>query len=105
MTAKYKPIYVEPARRHRCEACKEVFECHLCTIAGVHMLHSDRRTSRDLFYVCEECARTVLPTVTTFSSTQALRTYDYLTGEVTKTHPAAQAQTRWMERQKQKGKA
>lgn len=46
----------EPARRHRCDLCLDIFECHLCQIDKDHPLHSG---SRDQVWtparVCEAC--------------------------------------------------
>lgn len=48
------------ARRHRCEVCQLVFECHLCTLSKDHRMHSQTRadTIKDPtmnMFVCEEC--------------------------------------------------
>jgi len=51
-------ILVEPARRHRCEYCGEIFECHLCGINETHPVHIDRPNNEESdgkFFVCEEC--------------------------------------------------
>lgn len=29
-----------PARRHRCDLCRLIFECHLCSVEADHILHS-----------------------------------------------------------------
>lgn len=47
------------ARRHRCELCEFVFECHLCTPTTDHNLHGGTgkvaRADRKLTFVCETC--------------------------------------------------
>jgi len=44
-----------PARRHKCEICFKVFDCHLCTIDCTHAVHENHTESR-LVYVCLDCA-------------------------------------------------
>jgi hypothetical protein len=43
----------EPARRHKCELCHEVFVCHICSIDKWHSLHWESRTDYSL--ICEDC--------------------------------------------------
>lgn len=80
-------VRCEPARRHKCEMCGEVFECHLCTIASDHILHlrGKRLEMRNTpVFVCEECGAKHMPTVVTNSgrvSVHRYSEYDYLTGE------------------------
>jgi hypothetical protein len=53
------PGGAEPARRHRCEICKQIFECHLCTIpkdCQVHAYCGPRTATPEPALVCEECA-------------------------------------------------
>lgn len=50
-----------PARRHRCEICHNVFECHVCTIPRDHPMHGGRRIEHlqdptIAIFVCEDCA-------------------------------------------------
>lgn len=46
----------EPARRHRCEICHEIFECHLCLIQYTHPLHASHNVlPENIVFVCEEC--------------------------------------------------
>lgn len=79
----------EPARRHRCEVCLEVFECHLCMIADDHDLHKKRLHGSQVTYICEACIHQhelwIVPVlVAEFRSHQGQFTtcfYDHLTGE------------------------
>lgn len=80
----------EPARRHRCEICTEVFECHLCTLRKDHVFHGGIRITNieDMtipVFVCEECAVTdnCRMVESALSRTRALMVpyYDYLTGK------------------------
>lgn len=48
-------VLVEPARRHRCEICQEIFECHLCDIRHWHPAHIERGLTNGFMFVCEEC--------------------------------------------------
>lgn len=50
-----------PARRHRCDVCREVFECHLCVINEnneTHVLHGHgerRMITWEPLFVCMDC--------------------------------------------------
>lgn len=44
----------EPARRHKCEICALIFECHLCSIHADHDLHNVK-TKLGGPFICEEC--------------------------------------------------
>jgi hypothetical protein len=50
-----------PARRHKCEVCREIFECHLCGLEedDTHPLHWGKgrpsQQSRRTLLVCETC--------------------------------------------------
>ncbi len=45
-----------PARRHRCDLCKQIFECHLCMISEDHRLHHPGRDEEwSPVVVCEDC--------------------------------------------------
>lgn len=46
---------IEPARRHRCELCRQIFECHLCQIGEDHVLHHSKRTDDTNYLICETC--------------------------------------------------
>ena len=46
-----------PARRHRCEHCHAVFECHLCTPVEDHSLHYRHGRSPRIPVYCEDCIR------------------------------------------------
>src|SRR5215831_15028612 len=50
---------LEPARRHLCEICKQVFECHLCNIGFEHPAHKDHKNLRldTKLFICEECCQ------------------------------------------------
>ena len=51
-------LMIEPARRHRCEICFEIFICHLCTIQHEHPLHTRIERIHDptmCVFVCEDC--------------------------------------------------
>lgn len=55
-----RPPLHHPARRHRCEICDQIFECHVCRIGCDHRMHSmvriDRLEDETLpVFVCEEC--------------------------------------------------
>lgn len=80
----------EPARRHRCEICLRVFECHLCTLKRDHPFHKTQRIEliedpTIPILVCEECA--VSDNCRSVESASAHRRglivdyYDYKTGE------------------------
>src|SRR5262249_16567309 len=45
-------------RRHQCEICDQVFECHLCGISeeGTHVLHRENATKYSV--ICEDCIET-----------------------------------------------
>lgn len=74
---------VNPARRHRCELCREIFICHLCTIDNTHILHEAAEKERYIF-ICIECANkkgwVAMMTVSgeTFDNRAVL--YNYKTG-------------------------
>jgi hypothetical protein len=54
-----RPGGAEPARRHRCEVCGQVFECHLCMIGKDHKVHAycgPRIATMTVALICEECA-------------------------------------------------
>jgi hypothetical protein len=73
--------WTEPARRHRCETCGVIFECHLCSIDDWHAVHTaagaDASTT---VLVCEECCR--YPSRRYQYRTRGLPYYrDMLTGE------------------------
>jgi hypothetical protein len=44
----------EPARRHKCELCGDVFECHLCVLEENHRIHSEAETLGTAL-ICEAC--------------------------------------------------
>lgn len=45
-----------PARRHACEVCRKIFECHLCDIWTEHPIHGNRKQHRSQnVYVCPKC--------------------------------------------------
>ena len=58
-----------PIRRHKCDVCHDVFECHLCTIEDDHALHGGPHVSGTVggngrtenkaepVFVCTECIR------------------------------------------------
>jgi len=51
-------LLVEPARRHRCEVCRDIFECHLCGILKTHPAHRlDGGLAKTMGYVfvCSKC--------------------------------------------------
>lgn len=83
---------IEPARRHKCEVCLGVFECHLCTIEKEHPMHSGRRIEHledptISVYVCEECCvednqRFVICNPTNSIRLKVKKYWDYLTGKV-----------------------
>ncbi len=89
------PPYFGPARRHRCEICLHVFECHLCSLGRDHPVHSGARIAgldddTTPVFVCEECIVTdncryvrVRPSATdTAPDHPSTRYWDYLTGKV-----------------------
>ena len=49
-------VDVKPARRHKCEMCERIFECHICTPTYTHVIHCDRETPIRNIYVCLICA-------------------------------------------------
>ena len=82
--------YVPPARRHKCEKCLEIFECHLCTINKSHELHSLTILGAEVHFdtkllLCEDCVCSkernlaLLDRVDASRYTTAL--YDYSTGK------------------------
>lgn len=82
-----------PARRHRCEECQDIFECHLCTIQECHELHWDSKPIKRQLFVCENCIRAqgLFTIVVKHSQGRGqgrgqglitLRTYDHLTGAI-----------------------
>ena len=89
----YIPTTTEPARRHKCDLCKTVFECHLCMIGNDHDLHTFPRTQVDTetpILICEECimAKGLWIVVTGIDERhpvtmpfQSITFYDHLTGE------------------------
>lgn len=44
-----------PARRHRCERCRVIFECHLCELEEEHDTHRTNYEFR-VPYLCELCS-------------------------------------------------
>lgn len=51
----YRYSTVEPARRHKCEMCREIFECHICDLDGDHPLHMAFLLCNEPVLVCLEC--------------------------------------------------
>lgn len=73
-----------PARRHRCPECKEVAQCHICTIQITHQLHWDSGNYRPPLF-CAECAfRLGLDSVLCCDEHGGChyRMYDYQTGAI-----------------------
>ncbi len=74
----------DPARRHRCMECNEIFECHLCELDKEHSLHWQG------FYLCEECAveKGVLTVFSHIRPSEGCNhvEYDYLTGQIIAKH-------------------
>lgn len=101
----YRPDW-PPARRHRCEICGDIFECHLCEIRKIHILHSELRLQINenigLFFVCEDCAPEHLPIVQSISHGEAINVYDYMTGKIIRRGPAYPAAKRAIERRREK---
>lgn len=71
------PHMTEPARRHLCELCNAIFECHLCTIHWTHDVHAVSSGSQIQVYVCEDCATAN----GLLYLNSPLGTMDYLTGD------------------------
>lgn len=49
---------IEPARRHKCALCSDIFECHLCMIEEDHNIHINsgpKDHSGGSKYICESC--------------------------------------------------
>ena len=49
-----------PKRRHKCEICNAVFDCHICTVDADHVLHrvNLRDKSGDMYrhiLICQRC--------------------------------------------------
>lgn len=78
---------IEPARRHRCNRCARIFECHLCVISADHPLHSFASSPGVLFY-CLSCAdRLRLDTILLHDSgARRYRMYSYATGAIVWEH-------------------
>jgi hypothetical protein len=73
----------EPARRHRCDVCKDVFECHLCTISADHILHWNyhRTDPEEKRLICEECSAEGAIIFIRHQLEQRIVRYSALTGE------------------------
>lgn len=61
-----QPVQGIVARRHRCEFCQKIFECHLCTTKVTHALHwctpfsvcdelRGRNGARSHYFRCPTC--------------------------------------------------
>jgi hypothetical protein len=46
-----------PARRHKCELCSTIFECHICTLGDEHDIHGKRKDTdmSEPVFVCDDC--------------------------------------------------
>lgn len=79
-------LSAEPARRHKCPECKEVIECHLCSIGNDHDLHLNLNTR----FICLECSiASGIDTVFVQDKcvlTISYKIYDYSTGQVVWRH-------------------
>lgn len=76
----------EPARRHRCDECSHIFECHICTIGDDHVLHV---AGNDSWRICLDCAEHMdvtgvftKPSGKTNEQSNTWTEYDYRTGVV-----------------------
>lgn len=85
----FKPLilrleFVKPARRHRCEICTQVFDCHLCSVHHDSSLHAEvKRVASDKpILICPSCIRKN-PTQRIVETPQprVVHVYDHLTGE------------------------
>jgi hypothetical protein len=80
-------VIAEPARRHLCPLCKEVFECHLCTQEREHPVHWDNCNTP---FLCPDCAQEMgLETVASLGNKgpRWVNIYNYQTGELLSSHP------------------
>lgn len=74
----------EPARRHKCSDCGQVFVCQLCCKSapeffGAHPLH----TAETATYHCEECLiRLDVHSIYASDNNGRKRIYDAFTGEI-----------------------
>lgn len=75
-----------PARRHCCDYCQDIFECHLCTINEDSVLHTHKWGGKSRPVICEPCivAHDLLTIMTIVESTHPpqWRLYDHTTGAV-----------------------
>jgi hypothetical protein len=74
---------VEPARRHKCEECGKIFECHICDIRWTHPIHTG---SCSVSFLCSPCAIKLnmlyALTVSSRNNRHIGRIYDYLSGKI-----------------------
>src|SRR5262245_51514674 len=70
----------EPARRHRCPKCEQIFECHICAIGRPHPLQHDDAHP----FVCLECAKKAAIDTISVNDTNLglIKVYDYETGAI-----------------------
>ena len=72
------------ARRHKCEKCKNVFECHLCSFESCHILHAVVSSANRPVFVCKPCIEaTGMYQVRVYSwRKQTFCFYDHVSGKV-----------------------
>ena len=74
----------EPARRHRCIQCEQIFECHLCMIGWDHILHRGPWFAT----ACDECInKKDIKTVFMENQKGLWHEYDLTTGEIIQKYP------------------
>lgn len=77
---------IVPARRHKCEVCNNIFECHICDIYFTHNIHSVISKTERYVFVCLKCADKngwigIVSRSGTKKYTNSIL-YDYRTGKV-----------------------